>query len=265
MLPGRWSVRSIWKGLGDKGNKTSNWTNDGQWAVHWWMAGPTEWQEGQLSSASASKQCLGSGSLVVPAHRGLVLPSHCLRCRMPFLSHSSLSFESMLYQIRGRKALSERICILPCRAPSVAFLKAHGCISVILIFLWHLSICLHSVGGEPPKQHLKGLSCYSSFPLFFALLPKPRKSWNNPSLLVIRHIWFTKYWLQLQNAFRKSNCRKILKMKITYITFYKYKESSKMEAHIASFKAGLKILDSLTTFIIHKYCHLPPALKVNSW
>lgn len=33
-------------------------------------------------------------------------------------------------------------------------------------------------------------------------------------------------------------------MKITYITFYKYKESSKMEAHIASFKAGLKILDS---------------------
>lgn len=203
-----------------------------------------EWQEGQLSSASASKQCLGSGPLVVPAQRGLVIPSHCLRCRMPLLSHSCLSFESMLYQIRRRKALSECICVLPCRALSVAFLKANGCISVILIFLWHLSVCLYSVGGEPPKQHLKGLSCYSSFPLFFALLPKPRKSWNNLSLLVIRHIWLTKYWLQLQNAFRKSNCRKILNMKITYITFYKYKESSKMEADIASFKAGLKILDS---------------------
>ena len=54
-----------------------------------------------------------------------------------------------------------------------------------------MAIHLHSLGeeGKPRNEYLEGYpAAVLSYYVFFALLPKPRKPLNNPSLLVVKHM-----------------------------------------------------------------------------
>lgn len=178
IIPKGWSVRRIWKYPWETGKQ--HFKLDKCWAVDWLLVngGPEE-RQWINSALSASKQCPRLWAL---ERAGRFSPTCLFVSVVPSLPLLCL-LEDTPYLISGGKS----------SGPESFYVGSFGWIFVTLIFLWHMSVHLYSLGwrqgrGNPEINTLKGYPVTILCCCAFALWPKPRKSLNNPSPLMIRYI-----------------------------------------------------------------------------